>query len=185
MSTGVADDAEVVSASRADPERFSEVYHRYAAEIHRYIAGRLGPDASDDLMAETFLQAFRQRDRYDPDRAGVRPWLYGIATNLISRRRRDETRFYRAIVRTGVDPAVESPIDAVTDRLSAEGMRRDLAAGLARLNAGERDVLIMIAAEGLAYEEVAEALEVAVGTVSSRMNRARKKMRTMLEASDG
>ncbi len=174
-----------VSEDAVDLSRFTGVYERYAAEIHRYIAGRLGPDAADDLMAETFLQAFRGRDRYDPARAGVRPWLYGIATNLIGRQRRAEVRFYKAIARTGVDPAVESPMESVTDRLSAEGMRRDLAAALSRLNAGERDVLVLVAAGGLGYEEVAQALGVAVGTVSSRMNRARKKMRAMLEADGG
>ena len=101
-------------------------------------------------MAETFLQAFRGRDRYDPTLAGVRPWLYGIATNLIGRQRRAEVRFYRAIARTGVDPAVESPMESVTDRLSAEGMRGDLARAPARLNAGERDVLVLVSAGGLA-----------------------------------
>ncbi|GAB3960716.1 RNA polymerase sigma factor [Actinoallomurus acanthiterrae] len=185
MIAAVSDDAEVISASATDPERFTELFHRYAPEIHRYIASRLGPDAADDLMAETFLQAFRQRDRYDAARAGVRPWLYGIATKLISRQRRSELRFYKAIARTGVDPAVESPMDRATDRLSAEGMRGDLAAALTRLNQGERDVLVLVAAGGLGYEEIAQALGVAVGTVSSRLNRARAKMRAALEAHSG
>jgi RNA polymerase sigma-70 factor (ECF subfamily) len=83
-----------------------------------------------------------------------------------------------------VDPSIE-PMEPVTDRLSAEGMRGDLAAGLARLNQGERDVLVLIAGSGFAYEEVAQALGISVGTVSSRMFRARKKMRATLEVHGG
>ncbi|MFI7708855.1 RNA polymerase sigma factor [Nonomuraea sp. NPDC049480] len=147
--------------------------------MHRYIARRLGPDVGDDLMAETFLRAFRQRERYDPTFSDARPWLYGIATNLISRHRRSEVRFFKAIARTGVDPAAET-LDAVTDRLSAQGMRKQLAAALAHLNAGERDVLLLLAA-GLSYKETARALDVSIGTVSSRMNRGRTKMRATLK----
>jgi RNA polymerase sigma factor (sigma-70 family) len=177
-------DAEVIIASLTDPERFTTLYQRYAGEIHRYVAGRLGPDTADDLMAETFLEAFRHRGRYDAERAGVRPWLYGIATNLIGRQRRSEIRFYRAIARTGVDPSIE-PMEPVIDRLSAEGMRGALAAGMARLNQGERDVLVLVAGSGFAYEEVAQALGISVGTVSSRLFRARKKMRATLEVRSG
>jgi RNA polymerase sigma-70 factor (ECF subfamily) len=182
--TEACQDADVISASLTEPERFTALYQRYAGEIYRYIAGRLGPDTADDLMADTFLEAFRHRARYDPHRAGVRPWLYGIATNLIGRQRRSEIRFYRAIARTGVDPAVE-PMEPVIDRLSAEGMRRELADAMARLDQGERDVLVLVAGSGLAYEEVAQALGVSVGTVSSRLFRARRKMRATLEAHRG
>ncbi|GAA0334355.1 RNA polymerase subunit sigma-70 [Actinoallomurus spadix] len=133
MIAAVPDDAEVISASTTDPERFTELYRRYAADIHRYVASRLGPDTADDLMVETFLQAFRHRHRYDPARAAVRPWLYGIATKLISRQRRSELRIYRAIARTGIDPAVESPIESATDRLSAEGSARPCETSTARL----------------------------------------------------
>ncbi|REE95632.1 RNA polymerase sigma factor [Thermomonospora umbrina] len=177
---GAVDDAALIAASRDDPERFAELYERHAAQIQRYIARRLGSDVGDDLMAETFLRAFRQRDRYDSAYPDARPWLYGIATNLISRHRRSEVRFFKAMARTGVDPAAESALEAIADRLAAESMRRRLAAGLTRLNRGERDVLVLLAV-GLSYKEVARALNVTVGTVSSRMNRARTKMRTALE----
>jgi RNA polymerase sigma factor (sigma-70 family) len=83
-----------------------------------------------------------------------------------------------------VDPSIE-PMEPVIDRLSAEGMRGDLAAGMARLNQGERDVLVLVAGSGLAYEEVAQALGISVGTVSSRLFRARKKMRATLEVRGG
>src|SRR5205823_1447414 len=87
--------------------------------------------AADDLVAEVFLVAFRQRGGYDTGRPSARPWLYGIATRLISRRRRDEVRFFRAIARTGVDPAADPVAEPVAD----EGIRRADARTLHRARA--------------------------------------------------
>jgi RNA polymerase sigma-70 factor (ECF subfamily) len=94
-----ADDATVIQLSRHEPEHFTVLFRRHAPHIQRYVVRRLGADAADDIVAETFLLAFRQRDRYDLARADARPWLYGIATNLIGRHRRAEIRLYRALAR--------------------------------------------------------------------------------------
>lgn len=173
------DDATLIATSFDEPERFGLVFDRHAVAVHGYIARRLGRDAADDLVAETFLIAFRQRRGYDRRRCDARPWLYGIATNLIARRRRDEARFLRAIARSGVDPAAEPVADQVTRRAAAQAVRRQLASALARLSAADRSVLLLVT-EGLGYEEVAEALNVPVGTVSSRLARARRKVRQAL-----
>ncbi|MEU8364093.1 sigma factor [Nonomuraea sp. NPDC048882] len=93
------DDAVVIERSWAEPERFGAVFDAHYAEIHRYVSRRLGPQAGDDVSAETFALAFRQRRRYDVSRRSARPWLYGIATNLINRHRRDEVRLLRAVDR--------------------------------------------------------------------------------------
>ena len=106
---------------------------------------RLGPDAADDVVAETFLLAFRQRDRYDLGRPDARPWLYGIATNLISRHRRAEIRQYRALARTGTDPVTEPFTDRVDARVSADAASTRLAAALARLPSAHRDTLLLMA----------------------------------------
>lgn len=177
-------DAALIERSRQDPEMFAALYDRHAPAIHRYIARRLGHDLADDLMAETFLLAFRQRERYDPARADARPWLYGIATNLVGRHNRTEVRLWRAIARTGVDSAVESPADQVTDRVSAQTARPELAAALARLNRGQRDVLLLTAGGGLSSAEIGTALGIARGTVHSRLNRARKRMSDALGGID-
>jgi len=84
------DDAAVIRRSRDEPEHFAVLFRRYAPEVQRYVRRRIGADAADDVVAETFLEAFRQRDRYDLERESARPWLYGIATNLIGRYRRSE-----------------------------------------------------------------------------------------------
>ena len=82
-------------------EDFDRVFDAHFAEIHRYIARRLDTHAADDLAADTFLVAFRTRHRFDAARGAVRPWLYGIATNLVARHRREEVRRWKALSRTG------------------------------------------------------------------------------------
>jgi RNA polymerase sigma factor (sigma-70 family) len=144
------------------------------------VVRRLGQDAAEDIVAETFLLAFRQRDSYDQTRADARPWLYGIATNLIGRHRRAETRLYRALARTGADPVLEPFTDRVEDRVSASTASRQLAAGLAGLPEKLRDTLLLVVWGGLSYEEAATALGVPVGTVRSRMSRARGRLRRAL-----
>src|SRR5215472_16874873 len=102
------DDAAVIARSVHDPEQFAVVFRRHAPEIHRYVVRRLGPGAAEDVVAETFLTAFQLRSRYQRDRPDARPWLYGIATNLVGRHRRSEIRQYRALARTGLDPVAET-----------------------------------------------------------------------------
>jgi RNA polymerase sigma factor (sigma-70 family) len=179
-----ADDATVIQLSRHEPECFTELFRRHAPHIRRYVAHRLGQDAADDIVAETFLLAFRQRDSYDHSRADARPWLYGIATNLVGRHRRAEIRMYRALARTGTDPVMASFTDDVDARVSASTASRRLAAALARLPKELRDTLLLVAWGDLSYEETAAALGVPVGTVRSRISRARSKLRTTLGGSN-
>jgi RNA polymerase sigma-70 factor, ECF subfamily len=177
-------DARAIEASWHDPERFAEIFHRYFAEIHRYVARRLGGDAADDIAAETFLAAFRKRQQFDPARGAVRPWLYGIATNLVGSHRRGEKRFFQALARTPADGVVPGHDDRVAAQVSADGVRGDLAAALAALAPGDRDVLLLVALADFSYDEVAEALDLKNGTVASRLNRARKQLRAALGGAD-
>lgn len=179
-ATTDADDAAVIQLSRHEPEYFTELFRRHAPYIQRYVVRRLGHDAADDIVAETFLLAFRQRDSYDQTRSDARPWLYGIATNLIGQHRRAEIRLYRALARTGADPVTESFTDRVDDRVSASTVSRRLAAALARLSAELRDTLLLVAWGDLSYGETATALGVPIGTVRSRISRARSALRRSL-----
>ncbi|HXA58847.1 MAG TPA: RNA polymerase sigma factor [Streptosporangiaceae bacterium] len=174
------DDFTVIQLSRDEPERFGEIFDAYFAEIHRYVVSRLGPDAAEDVVAETFLAAFRKRTVYDADRAGVRTWLYGIATNLIGKHRRTEVRALRALGRRSPELRVEGHDDRVAAQVSAQGLRPELAAAIAKLNKGDRDVLLLVALAGLGHDEIAMALEIPYGTVGSRLSRARKKLRAAL-----
>jgi RNA polymerase sigma factor (sigma-70 family) len=178
------DDAAVIRLSLHEPEHFTVLFRRHASQLQRYVVRRLGPDAADDVVAETFLLAFRQRNRYDQARGDARCWLYGIATNLIGRHRRAEIRLYRALARTGADPVMEPFTDRVDDRVSASTANRRLAAALARLPAELRDTLLLVAWGDLSYEQAATALGVPVGTVRSRLSRARSKLRQALGDAD-
>jgi RNA polymerase sigma factor (sigma-70 family) len=176
------DDATLIERSWLDPEQFAEVFDRHAPLIHRYINRRAGRQAADDLVAETFLAAFGRRSRYDLRYSDARPWLYGIATNLIGQHRREEVRQHR--IRQAAIPALDAPghEDQVTADVTARGVRGLLAAALAGLPGGERDVLVLIAWEQLTYEETARALDIPVGTVRSRLSRARTRVREALVA---
>jgi len=179
------DDAALIERSRHDPEAFAGLYDRHAAPLHRYAARRLGVNAADDIVADTFLDAFRTRHRYDLTAADARPWLYGIAANLIGKHSRAEVRMLRAYAKTGADPVLaQSHIDEADSRLASAAVRQALAAALAGLKPGDRDVLLMIAWADLSYTEVATALGIPVGTVRSRLHRARARIRAALGGHD-
>ncbi|MDN3355558.1 RNA polymerase sigma factor [Actinomadura sp. DC4] len=170
-------DSQSIGASLTDPERFAEVFHRHWDEIHRYVAWRLGPEAAEDVGAETFTVAFRGRGRYDLTRTDARPWLYGIATNLIGQHRRAERRRHQLLARTPADGVRPDFADGSDARVTAELLGPRIEAVLASLSAADRDLLLLIAWADLTYEEASEALGVPVGTVKSRLHRIRKKLR--------
>lgn len=124
--------------------------------------------------------AFRRRECYDLAHRDAGPWLYGIATNVIHRHRQAERRAYQVLARTGSDPVAESATDDVLARVAAGARRRQLAAALAGLSTADRDTLLLTVWGGLTYSETAHALQVPDGTVRSRMNRARRKLRNAL-----
>jgi RNA polymerase sigma-70 factor (ECF subfamily) len=180
------DEAAAVARSLRDPDQFAAIYESHFAEVYRYLAGRLGRGVAEDLAAETFLIAFRKRDRFDPALGRVRPWLYGIATILVGQHRREETRRYRALARAGrrALDSEESHDDRVADAVTAERLGRQLAAALADLGHGDRDVLLLIAISELSHQEVGLALDIPTGTVGSRLNRARRALREALGVID-
>jgi RNA polymerase sigma factor (sigma-70 family) len=175
-----ATDAVVIKASMDDPAVFGVLYDRYAAQLYRYAHRRLGPQTAEDLVADAFTAAFSRRDRFDPGYHDARPWLFGILTKEIARHRRREVAHYRALERIGGEVADDGLADRVSADVTARAARARLSAALTALSTGERDVLLLIAWGELAYEEVAHALDIPVGTVRSRLNRARRKIRAAL-----
>lgn len=171
-------DAALIVRSRTEPERFGEIYDRHVADVHRYISRRVGGVLADDLAAETFLEAFRTRHRYDSTAECALPWLYGIATNLLRRHWREERKQYRAWERAGADPmTAESHDEAVAAKVTATA----LAGAIAQLTARERDVLLLVVWGELTYTETSTALGVPIGTVRSRLNRARVRLRKAID----
>jgi|SRR5581483_5471118 len=169
-------DGELIAASLRRPEAFAEIFERHFVAIHRYLARRIGRAAADDLASQTFTIAFERRGTFraaETGAAGARPWLLGIATNLLCNQRRAEQRFIEIVARLAADAAPA----ALTPELEAES---ELAAALADLPADQRDVLVLYAWEELTYEEIACVLDVPVGTVRSRLSRARSQLRSSL-----
>ncbi|ROO90176.1 RNA polymerase sigma-70 factor (ECF subfamily) [Actinocorallia herbida] len=173
-------DAALIVASADRPELFSGLFARHANTLYRHVSRRIGPEAAEDVVAETFLTAFRKRARYNSAYPDARPWLYGIATRLVARHRRDEITRYRALARTHAEFSAPADDERVVMDLTATAAGSALAAALAGLATGDRDVLLLVAWADLTYEETARALGIPVGTVRSRLNRARRKTRAAL-----
>jgi len=173
-------------AGTGDELDLARIFDRFASDLLRYCASRVGQSAAEDVVAQTFLTALERRHHYDPGRGEPRPWLFGIATNLLRQHRRAEVRGLRALARTGVDPpATEGFADRTTQRLDARAAARQVGAGLAALPARQRDVLLLYAIAELSYAEIAAALDIPVGSVQSALHRARTRMRAVLGVRGG
>jgi RNA polymerase sigma-70 factor (ECF subfamily) len=175
-------DAAILAASLADPQAFTALFERHFAAIHRWLHRRVGAPLAEDLAAETFTRAFDRRADFDAAYADARPWLFGIAANLVHGHQRSELRRLRALARVQRWEAgsEDLAVRAVT-RADAAVAGPAVAAALAELRDEERDVLLLVAWAGLEYDEVARATGVPIGTVRSRLHRARRRLRAALD----
>jgi RNA polymerase sigma factor (sigma-70 family) len=171
-------DAAVIRASRLDPAAFGVVFDRHWVRIHRYCVMRAGPPG-EDVAAETFRVAFNCRSKYD-GREDAAPWLYGIATNLLRNWFRSAGRRDRALRRSAGQTAGDELEDAL-ERAEAQRLGPELAVVLGRLSPEERDALLLHACAELTYDQIARATGVPIGTVRSRIHRARSRVRAHLE----
>lgn len=177
-------DAELFDESRRDPACFSDIYDRHVRTVFRYASSRVGAAGAADVSAETFALAFEHRGRFDPAAASALPWLLAITTNCIRQRRRCERRWLRQ-----PDPPElvdhTSVCDTAISNADAPVLRSELVAGLRTLSYGEREVLLLFAVAELSYDEISITLGIRPGTVRSRLNRARARMRRALSADSG
>jgi RNA polymerase sigma factor (sigma-70 family) len=177
-------DAVLIERSRQDPGCFAVIFDRHAGEILRYAHARLGPDLAEDVTAETFMDAFRHRDRYDTARSDARPWLYGIAVRQIGKHRRALSRQLKLLRSAPAEAAAEEFDVRAVERVTAEQLRPRLAAVLSGLPHQDRDLLLLVAWAGLSYDEAAAALGLTVSAVKSRLHRIRIKTREALGGAD-
>lgn len=177
-----ASDAELIGGSEADPELFAEVFERHYESVRRYAQRRLGRDAGEEVAARTFESAFRARATFDLAFRSARPWLLGIATNLIRNHLRDEDVRSRATARLGrrEERWSDGEIDLAERRAESSRIAADVASAVATLDPRDRDALLLFAWEDLSYEEIAAALGIPIGTVRSRLHRARTRLRELL-----
>lgn len=172
----MSSDRSVILRSLEQPRAFGELFDRHAAVIHRFIARRADSAVADDVVAETFLRAFERRADFDTEREDALPWLFGIAVNVLRRWRRADLRLVAEDVERADD---RDPLGAAGRRIDAERRLRHVVAAVRRMPPRSREVLLLHAWAGLSDEDVAVALGVPVGTVKSRLHRARAALRAL------
>jgi RNA polymerase sigma-70 factor (ECF subfamily) len=173
-------DAAVLAESVTVPARFGALYDRHGAAVRRYLTRRVGVGYAEDLTGEVFVRAFVARGRFRSEHDSALPWLLGIASHVIGDHRRAERRRLTALERlVAIEPQVVVHETA--------GLAPALVAELLHLSRSDRDTLLLVVWGELSYEETAIALEVPVGTVRSRIARARSRLMDALseERADG
>jgi len=172
-------DVAVLVESVAVPAKFSQVYERHLQAVAAYLGRRVGSELAEDLTAEVFVRAFRARAGYRQEHETALPWLLGIANHLVADHRRAERRRLVALKRL-------CEARTSVDRGEVAVLASDLVGVLRRMPAAERDTLLLLVWGELSYAETAAALQIPVGTVRSRIARARQRLSTAIsaEASD-
>lgn len=175
---GRPNDAHVISASLRNPALFGDVFERHHDDVRRYLQRRSGIETGEELAAQTFEEAFRIRSRFDPAFSDARPWLMGIATNLLRHHYRAEAARLRALERAAAMASTVAEDDAEA-RLDARVAADILARALQEMSRGERDIVLLYAWADLSYAEIAHALRLPIGTVRSRLHRSRRRLREL------
>jgi RNA polymerase sigma-70 factor (ECF subfamily) len=175
-------DSDVIAQSLSHPDAFAAIFDRHFDAVHRYLSRRAGAGVADDLASQTFILAFSSRAAFRMSATSARPWLFGIATNVLRNNRRAELRLLRALGRFAAGLPDRHPDLAAGEAGEDTGA---LTAALTRMDADQRDVLLLHAWAELSYEEIAASLGIPVGTVRSRLSRARVRLRSTLATARG
>lgn len=168
-------------SARGRPDAFVEVVRRHEVAVHGFLSRRAGGQVAADLLGEVWARAFAGRGGYDPAYPDARPWLFGIARNVLR-------HHWRASRSAGPSADAdhpnadrpEDPWDDVVDRLDSAGRAQSLVAAVRALPPAERDVLLLVAWEQLTPAQAAVVLGVPPGTARSRLHRARTALRLVL-----
>jgi RNA polymerase sigma factor (sigma-70 family) len=171
-------DSAVIAASIDEPSAFGALFDRHGSLLLRFLARRVDPVDAEGLLGEVFRVAFERRSSFDLARECARPWLYGIAANVVARHHRSEGRRLRATMKLATRrTASDDPAERAVPAADAHARWTRIADAVADLPDAERQTLLLFAWEELSYDEIADALGVPVGTVRSRLNRARARLR--------
>ena len=168
-------DADAIVRSMDDPRWFAIVYRRHLSAVARYLTRRVGREAAEDLTAELFLRAFDRRGDYEPVYASAFPWLMGFAGRLTAEHRRYERRRLDALARLASVPREHG-------QSFGAALAPELIAAVGKLSRADRDTLLLVVWGELSYEEAAFAIGVPVGTVRSRIARARQRLSEAITA---
>jgi RNA polymerase sigma-70 factor (ECF subfamily) len=179
-------DAQLLDASaRGNAEAYAIFFRRHVQAVTTYALRRCSqPEDVADLVADTFLIALRAAGRYVPETATALPWLFGIARKVLAKQRRGVAGTRRLMVKaTNSHHLISaSEEDAIADAIDASRQGPALEAALATLSPGERDVLELVAYDGLSPAEAAVVLNVTPNAARLRLSRARRQVRTLLDS---
>ena len=177
MELGTGEEDLVDGLRADDPEALAALFDRYGDRIYNHCFRATGDwSEAEDATSAVFLEVWRHRRRVQAHDGSALPWLYGVATNVCRNLTRSRRRRVRALA--AVPAAADEPdhADRVTDRLASQERMRSVLRAVDALPAREREVLGLVAWSGLSYEQAAAALGVPVGTVRSRLSRARARL---------
>jgi RNA polymerase sigma-70 factor (ECF subfamily) len=168
-----------------DPGALAALFDRYADRIYNHCFRHLADWAeAEDATSSVFLEVWRHRRRVQLHDGSALPWLYGVATNVCRNAGRSRRRYLRAVTSLPAPAAAPDHAEQVTDRLGSEARMRAVLAQIGALPAREQEVLGLVAWAGLSYEQAAAALDVPIGTVRSRLSRARARLTHLTEEND-
>jgi RNA polymerase sigma factor (sigma-70 family) len=178
-------DSDVIADSLETPAAFGVIFDRHGSTLLRFLARRVDPVDAEDLLGEVFRIAFERRSTFERDRDSARPWLYGIAANLVAKHYRSETRRLRAMTRVSHGRMVDDdPAERAVAVVDAGALWPRVIDAIGALPEAERQVLLLFAWEELSYDEIATALGVPVGTVRSRLSRGRARLAVLTQGRD-
>jgi RNA polymerase sigma-70 factor, ECF subfamily len=181
---GPPNDAELWRrAARGDASAFGVLFERHSRAVYNFCFRRTGNwTAAEDLTSIVFLEAWRRRKEVRLKDGRALPWLLGVAVNVLRNRRRSERRHRAAIERLPTQPSIDFADDA-DGRLDDESRMCETLRTIAKLPRREQEVLALCVWAGLSYEDAALALRLPVGTVRSRLSRARVRVRELMNES--
>lgn len=163
-----------------DPDAFGSLFDDYARAVYNHAFRLTGNwSTAEDIVALTFLEAWRVHTRVDPEGDSLRPWLLGIATNVARNTRRAGRRHEAAVARLPRGEVMPDFADDLVTRIDDAEQIASLQAALGTLRRAEREVVALCIWSDLDYAAAAQALDIPIGTVRSRLSRARKKLRKL------
>jgi RNA polymerase sigma factor (sigma-70 family) len=178
-------DGAVIADSLDSPGAFGVIFDRHGSTLLRFLARRVDPADAEDLLGEVFRIAFERRSTFDRDRDSARPWLYGIAANVVAKHHRSEARRLRAMARVSAGRLLDDdPAERAVAAADAGARWVRVMDAIGTLPEAERKVLLLFAWEELSYDEIALALGVPVGTVRSRLSRGRARLAALTRERD-
>lgn len=168
-----------IRSQEGDPQAFGELFHRHSTAVYNHTFRRTGSwERAEDAVSVVFLETWRLRSKVVLDQDGtLLPWLLGVANNVVRRQYRTRLRHARLLAKLPPPEQVPDHAHDVGQRLDDQERMREVLAEMSSLGVAEQEVVTLCLWAELTYEQAAVAMGVPVGTVRSRLSRARAKLK--------